>query len=94
MLVRGQCLGRRLPAILDTVAGADEPLLFLYPRWAASALQQRRPIASVASTASITHRRSRSSSYSCQPAHFRGAIGAIHPPMDLDQSYDLRRPFV
>ncbi|KAJ5643796.1 uncharacterized protein N7484_006303 [Penicillium longicatenatum] len=42
------CLRRRLSAVLDTVAaGPEDPLLFLYPRWAASALQQRRPIASL-----------------------------------------------
>ncbi|KAJ5130646.1 uncharacterized protein N7515_006685 [Penicillium bovifimosum] len=39
----GPCLRRRLSAVLDTVAtGPDEPLLFLYPRWAAPTLQQRR----------------------------------------------------
>ncbi|KGO42210.1 hypothetical protein PEX1_025740 [Penicillium expansum] len=44
MLLRGcPCLRRRLSAVLDTVAtGPDEPLLFLYPRWAAPALQRRR----------------------------------------------------
>jgi hypothetical protein len=42
------CLRRRLSAVLDTVAtGPDEPLLFLYPRWAAPALQQRRRISSL-----------------------------------------------
>ncbi|KAJ5953132.1 hypothetical protein N7454_000028 [Penicillium verhagenii] len=46
------CLRRRLSAVLDTVAAAPEdPLLFLYPRWAASALQQRRTIASLAPAA-------------------------------------------
>ncbi|KAJ5773553.1 hypothetical protein N7457_008449 [Penicillium paradoxum] len=49
MLSRGRpCLRRRLSAVLDTVAtGPDEPLLFLYPRWAAPALQQRRRISSL-----------------------------------------------
>jgi hypothetical protein len=49
MLSRGRpCLRRRLSAVLDTVAtGPDEPLLFLYPRWAAPALRQRRPISSL-----------------------------------------------
>ncbi|OQE47273.1 hypothetical protein PENCOP_c001G08970 [Penicillium coprophilum] len=44
MLLRGcPCLRRRVSAVLDTVAtGPDEPLLFLYPRWAAPALQRRR----------------------------------------------------
>ncbi|CAI7579178.1 unnamed protein product [Penicillium glandicola] len=44
MLLRGcPCLRRRLSAVLDTVTtGPDEPLLFLYPRWAAPALQRRR----------------------------------------------------
>ncbi|KAJ5499603.1 hypothetical protein N7453_008654 [Penicillium expansum] len=44
MLLRGcPCLRRRLSAVLDTVAtGPDEPLLFLYPRWAAPALQRRQ----------------------------------------------------
>ncbi|KAJ5795716.1 uncharacterized protein N7518_004256 [Penicillium psychrosexuale] len=44
MLLRGRpCLRRRLSAVLDTVAtGPDEPLLFLYPRWAAPALQRRQ----------------------------------------------------
>ncbi|KAJ6093164.1 hypothetical protein N7486_008453 [Penicillium sp. IBT 16267x] len=42
------CLRRRLSAVLDTIAaGPEDPLLFLYPRWAASALQQRRPITSL-----------------------------------------------
>ena len=51
MLSRGRpCLRRRLSAVLDTVAtGPDEPLLFLYPRWAAPALRQRRPISSLKS---------------------------------------------
>ncbi|KAJ5723294.1 hypothetical protein N7488_001329 [Penicillium malachiteum] len=41
------CLGRRLSVVLDTAAaGPEDPLLFLYPRWAASALQQRRSIVS------------------------------------------------
>ncbi|KAJ5095552.1 hypothetical protein NUU61_004908 [Penicillium alfredii] len=45
------CLRRRLSAVLDTVAaGPDEPLLFLYPRWAAPALRQRRQITSLKST--------------------------------------------
>ncbi|KAJ5888133.1 hypothetical protein N7495_008174 [Penicillium taxi] len=46
MFSRGRpCLRSRLPVILDTIAaGPDEPLLFLYPRWAASALRQRQPI--------------------------------------------------
>ncbi|KAJ5287491.1 hypothetical protein N7478_003177 [Penicillium angulare] len=50
MLTSGRpCLGRRLSIALDTVAaGPEDPLLFLYPRWAASAVQQRRPIASLA----------------------------------------------
>lgn len=45
MLSRGRpCLRRRLPAGSDTVAtGSHEPLLFLYPRWVAPALRQRRP---------------------------------------------------
>ena len=43
------CLGRRLSVVLDTAAaGPEDPLLFLYPRWAASALQQRT-IASLSS---------------------------------------------
>ncbi|KXG48671.1 uncharacterized protein PGRI_025410 [Penicillium griseofulvum] len=44
MLLRGcPCLRRRVSAVLDTVAtGPDEPLLFLYPRWVAPALQRRR----------------------------------------------------
>ncbi|KAJ5163759.1 uncharacterized protein N7500_005589 [Penicillium coprophilum] len=44
MLLRGcPCLRRRVSAVLDTVAtGPDEPLLFLYPRWAAPALQRRQ----------------------------------------------------
>lgn len=44
MFSRGRpCLRRRLSAALDTVAaGPDEPLLFLYPQWAASTLRQRR----------------------------------------------------
>ena len=62
MLTRGNpCLRRRaLSAILDNVAttGPDEPLLFLYPRWATS----RRSIASVnfdSSAAASRTRRSR-----------------------------------
>ncbi|KAJ6115724.1 hypothetical protein N7523_006141 [Penicillium sp. IBT 18751x] len=49
MFSRGHpCLRRRLPVVLDTVAaGPDEPLLFLYPRWAASALRHQRPITSL-----------------------------------------------
>ncbi|EKV06823.1 Peroxin/Ferlin domain [Penicillium digitatum] len=44
MLLRGcPCLRRHLSAVLDTVATCpDEPLLFLYPRWAAPALQRRQ----------------------------------------------------
>ncbi|KAJ5468083.1 hypothetical protein N7475_005835 [Penicillium sp. IBT 31633x] len=51
MLSRSRpCLRRRVSAVLDTVAtGPDEPLLFLYPRWAAPALQQRRHISSLKS---------------------------------------------
>lgn len=50
MLSRGRpCLRRHLPAVYDTVAaGSDEPLLFLYPRWAAPALRQRRSISCTA----------------------------------------------
>lgn len=62
MFSRGrQCLRRRLSAALDTVtAGPDEPLLFLYPQWAVSALRQRRPItSSTPATASVRSRRSR-----------------------------------
>ncbi|KAJ5582256.1 hypothetical protein N7535_000876 [Penicillium sp. DV-2018c] len=49
MLSSGRpCLRRRLSAVLDTVAtGPDEPLLFLYPRWAAPVLQQRRRISAL-----------------------------------------------
>ncbi|KAJ5167832.1 uncharacterized protein N7482_003426 [Penicillium canariense] len=49
MLSRGRpCLRRHLSAALDAVAaGPDEPLLFLYPRWAASAVRRRRPISSL-----------------------------------------------
>lgn len=49
MISRGHtCLRRPLSAALDTIAaGPDEPLLFLYPRWAASAVQRRRPISSL-----------------------------------------------
>lgn len=58
MFSRGrQCLRRHLPASLDTVAaGPDEPLLFLYPRWATSALQ-RHTIAPVTTAANSTKRR-------------------------------------
>lgn len=49
MISRGRtCLRRPLSAALDTIAaGPDEPLLFLYPRWAASAFRRRRPISSL-----------------------------------------------
>ncbi|OOQ91744.1 hypothetical protein PEBR_09339 [Penicillium brasilianum] len=51
MISRGcTCLRRPLSAALDTIAaGPDEPLLFLYPRWAASAVRQRRPFSSLTS---------------------------------------------
>lgn len=56
MLTRGNpCLRRRaLSAILDNVAttGPEEPLLFLYPRWATT----RRSIASVNTTTATTRR--------------------------------------
>ncbi|KAI2793220.1 hypothetical protein POX_b03271 [Penicillium oxalicum] len=44
MLSRGcSCLKRPLSAALDALAASpDEPLLFLYPRWAASTVRQRR----------------------------------------------------
>ncbi|CAG7945348.1 unnamed protein product [Penicillium salamii] len=46
MLSRGRpCLRRRLSVALDTAATRpDDPLPFLYPRWATPALRQRRPI--------------------------------------------------
>lgn len=49
MISRGcTCLRRPLSAALDTIAaGPDEPLLFLYPRWAASAVRRRRPFSSL-----------------------------------------------
>lgn len=49
MISRGHtCLRRPLSAALDTIAaGPDEPLLFLYPQWAASAVQRKRLISSL-----------------------------------------------
>ncbi|KAJ5308177.1 hypothetical protein N7476_008833 [Penicillium atrosanguineum] len=49
MFSRGHpCLRRRLSVVLDAVAaGPDEPLLFLYPRWAASTHRHHRPITSL-----------------------------------------------
>ncbi|KAJ5989047.1 hypothetical protein N7481_004257 [Penicillium waksmanii] len=50
------CLRRRLSVVLDNVtAGSDEPLLFLYPRWAASALQCHQT-ASLTTTAASANR--------------------------------------
>lgn len=61
------CLRRRLSVVLDTSAvGPDEPLLFLYPRWAASALQ-RQQIASL-TTKTISTNRNRPSDRSLAPA--------------------------
>ena len=56
MLSRGRpCLRRRVSTFLDTVTtGPDEPLLFLYPRWAAPALRHRRPISSLKSIEAAT----------------------------------------
>lgn len=65
MFSRGRpCLRRRLSAALDTVAaGPDEPLLFLYPQWAASALRQRRQFTrSTTNTARVGGRRAPSRS--------------------------------
>lgn len=58
MLSRGRpCLRRPLSAALDTIAaGPDEPLLFLYPPWVASAVRQRRPISSLRNTSSSKDR--------------------------------------
>ncbi|KAJ5748925.1 uncharacterized protein N7511_010621 [Penicillium nucicola] len=52
MLSRGRpCLRRRVSTFLDTVTtGPGEPLLFLYPRWAAPTLPHRRPISFLHST--------------------------------------------
>lgn len=52
------CLRRRLSVVLDNVAaGSDEPLLFLYPRWAASALQGHQIASLTTTTASANKSR-------------------------------------
>ncbi|KAF7713732.1 Uncharacterized protein PECH_008169 [Penicillium ucsense] len=55
MLSRGcSCLRRPLSAALDALAASpDEPLLFLYPRWAASAVRRRRPLSTVPRTSPL-----------------------------------------
>ncbi|PYI07467.1 hypothetical protein BO78DRAFT_366587 [Aspergillus sclerotiicarbonarius CBS 121057] len=43
----GHIYQHSLSTVLDTVGTAEEPLLFLYPRWATSAVRQRRLVSSV-----------------------------------------------
>ncbi|KAJ5390760.1 uncharacterized protein N7496_001828 [Penicillium cataractarum] len=64
MISRGcTCLRRPLSAALDTIAaGPDEPLLFLYPRWAASAVRRRRPISSL-TRASVASKNGKNASF-------------------------------
>jgi len=71
-------LRRRLSVALDTVAaGPDEPLLFLYPRWAAFDLRHRRPISSLT--------RATSPVKGCR-IHFRAAVSSHVPSSYRSQS--------
>ncbi|KAJ5103988.1 hypothetical protein N7532_004517 [Penicillium argentinense] len=78
MFARGRpCLRRRLPVVLDTVAaGPDEPLLFLYPRWAASVLQRQQSIASL-TPAAAPSKAIRTSDRSLQPPRPRASSPAL-----------------
>ncbi|KAI9929184.1 hypothetical protein AWENTII_001117 [Aspergillus wentii] len=84
MFTRGRpCLRRRgLSAVLDNVvAGPEEPLLFLYPRWFTSAVRQQRSIASI-NTATATRR---------QPGPDRILPRGIRPSRRLSFGRSARR---